>query len=509
MSRGSAGVPDSWFELLATAVGAGLAVLDEEGRYLFVNPEFERLAVLPDGPGLTKRAPYELNPTETVVRDVIELVRRAQGPIHGGKIWRAGRLSEVIYVPIEFDGRFAVGVAARDITEREVTLAEAEAAASRHRALAEFSWTAVLAEDLAPLFDEAVALLARELGVVLAGVLALLPGGLALALRASRGFELRADGTSTIVAGGRASQAGYTLSVGAAVVVEDLATARRFSPGAALVENGARGGISVSIRAGSQIWGVLSAHTTHVRAFAAADVYVVRTVANVLGAALAREATSAEQKMLALQRRRLAREAIESSDRERRRLADVLHDEVLQHLLFARQECASLVGDETEPAVARLRQSLDDATRLLRDAVSELHPITLAHVGLRATVESLAQEHARRGGFDVRVRVDDDRQTPHDRLVVTAVRELLTNADKHARASAVEVIVSTADDELVCEVADDGVGLDPAVLREAVGAGHIGLASLVERVEAMGGRGELTTNWAGRGARIRLALPLP
>ncbi|MDX6679909.1 MAG: two-component system, NarL family, sensor kinase, partial [Solirubrobacteraceae bacterium] len=340
----------------------------------------------------------------------------------------------------------------------------------------------------------------------LAAVLELLAGGLELSVRAGVGYRLREDG-GAIVPAGNASQAGYTLSVGAPVVVEDLAVEARFSPPATLVDHGARSGISVPIRAGSQLWGVLSAHTTRVRTFAPADVYVVRTVANVLGAALAREAASVELKMLALQRRRLAQQAIESSDRERHRLADVLHDEVLQHLLFARQECA-LVRDATDPAVVRLRQSLDDATRLLRDTVSDLHPITLAHVGLRATVESLAREHAERGGFEVSVRVDEDQPTPHDRLVVTAVRELLTNAVKHAHASSVEVFVSCADHELVCEVSDDGVGLDPAVLREAVGGGHIGLASLVERVEAMGGRGELATNWGG-GARVRLALPLP
>jgi signal transduction histidine kinase len=509
MTRGSASASNSWLELLATTVGVGLAVLDEEGRYLFVNPEFQRIGVLPDGPGLAKPAPYGLDESAVVVRDVIDLARLAEAPIHAGKIMRGQRWWEVIYVPIEFDGRFAVGVAARDITERDAALAEAETSASRHHALAEFSRMAVLAEDLGPLFDEAVALLARELGVELAGVLELLPGGLEFSVRASTGFAVREDGTSTIIAAGRASQAGYALSVGEPVVVEDLASESRFSPPAALVENGARSGISVPIGVGSLIWGVLSAHTTRVRAFAAAEVYVVRTVANVLGAAVAREAASVELKMLALQRRRLAREAIESSDRERHRLADVLHDEVLQHLLFARQECASLVSDETEPAVARLRRSLDDATKLLREAVSDLHPITLAHVGLRATVKSLAQEHAERGGFDVRVQVDEDRPTAYDRLVVTAVRELLTNAVKHARASAVEIVVAAVDDELVCEVSDDGVGIDPVVLREAVGGGHIGLASLVERVEAMGGRGELTTNPAGRGTRIRLALPLP
>lgn len=236
---------------------------------------------------------------------------------------------------------------------------------------------------------------------------------------------------------------------------------------------------------------------------------MVRTIANVLGAAIARDAAHVELRLLALQRRRLAREALESGERERQRLADVLHDDVLQHLLFARQECASLVSGETGPTIARLRQSLDDAARLLRDAVSEIHPVTLAHVGLGPTIQTLAQEYAERGGFDVTVRVSHQGPTPHDQLVVTAVRELLNNAVKHAGASAVQVNVHAAETELVVEVSDDGAGIDHEALCEAVAGGHVGLASLVERVEALGGRGELRASAGGRGASVRLALPVP
>ncbi|MDX6677717.1 MAG: hypothetical protein QOE31_1769, partial [Solirubrobacteraceae bacterium] len=316
---------NGWLELLATAVGVGLAVLDEEGHYLFVNPVFARLGELPEDLGLADRAASELpGRGEIVPRDVIDRMRGADGPVRAGRIMRDGRSWELIFVPLEVAGRFAVGVAARDITERDAAVAEAGMSSSRHHALAEFSRMAVLAEDLAPLFREAVELLARELGFDLAGVLELLPGGLELSLRTNVGYHLLED---TIIAAGKASQAGYTLSVGEPVVVEDLATEARFSPPATLVAHGARSGISVPIRAGPLMWGVLAAHTTRVRTFAAADVYVVRTVANVLGAALAREAAGVELKMLALQRRRLAQQAIESSDRERHRLADVLHDE--------------------------------------------------------------------------------------------------------------------------------------------------------------------------------------
>ena len=496
-------------QLLVDQLGVGVAAIDEEeGGYLYVNSAFTRLAVLPGGAGLDRRVPGPEEHREIVLREVIDIVRTTGAPLRGARIERDGRSWEISYVPLVVSGRPALAVVAGDATERDAALGEAQASASRHAALADFSRAAVLTEDVDALYDEAVALLARELGVELAGAFELLPGRVGLLLRASVGLRGARD-SSRIVPAGAASQAGYTLFADGPVVVEDLPAETRFSPSALLLEQGARSGISVPIRAGSTSWGVLSVHTTSLRRFAAPEVYVVRTIANVLGAAIARDAAHIKLRLLALQRRRLAREALESGERERQRLADVLHDEVLQHLLFARQECASLVSRESEAAVARLRKSLDDATRLLRDAVSEIHPVTLAHVGLGPAIQTLAQEYAERGGFGVTVRVSHQGPTPHDRLVVTAVRELLNNAVKHAGASAVRVNVHAAETELVVEVCDDGAGFDHEALCEAVAGGHVGLASLVERVEALGGRGELRAAPGGRGASVRLALPLP
>lgn len=501
-----AGLDMALVELLGAEVEMGFGVLDEEGRYLFVNPVLARLHGRPASPAGDGRLPELIcDRDDIVLRNLVDRVRTAQAPLRGGSITHHGRSWELTYVPIEIAGRFAVGIVANDAYERNVAVAEAERSASRHDALAEYSFMAVLAEDLKPLFDEAVALLVRELDLEFAALLELLPGGVQFAIRAQVGYRLPED---AILAGGAASQEGYTLSSPDPVIVEDLAAELRFSPSAIFVANGVRSGLSVPIRAGSVVWGVLEAHTTQPRTFAPDHVNVLRTVANVLGAALAREATTLELKTLALQRRRLTQEALESRDRERRRLADLVHDDVLQYLLFARQECAALANVATEPAVARLRQSLDEATKLLRDAVSDLHPVTLARVGLRSTLTSLAREYAERGGLEVTVRVAENCPPVHDQLVVSAVRELLTNAVKHARASAVDVVVR-ADAGLAVEVSDDGVGLDPLVLRESVAAGHIGLASLIERFEALGGRGYLETAWNGRGTRVRLALPLP
>ncbi|UUY05306.1 hypothetical protein LRS13_07235 [Svornostia abyssi] len=200
---------------------------------------------------------------------------------------------------------------------------------------------------------------------------------------------------------------------------------------------------------------------------------------------------------LARQQRRIVKDSLEAAERERGRLADVLHDDVLQRLLFAHQEWASIPA---EPAVRRAIDAIEDVTQRLRAVVGELHPITLASTTLRSAVEALAHDHAARGPFTVSVQVSDHAGGTHDLLVLAALRELLTNVARHAPGAEAGVLVTPVDGELVIEVADDGPGFDPSVVDE-----HVGLAALFARIEASGGRTALETS--ADGTRVRLTLP--
>ena len=71
--------------------------------------------------------------------------------------------------------------------------------------------------------------------------------------------------------------------------------------------------------------------------------------------------------------------------------------------------------------------------------------------------------------------------------MLSLARELLRNAGKHARAGRVGVTVGLEEDTVRLDVVDDGVGLAEDRLPEALGSGHIGLASSRERAEAIGG----------------------
>ena len=96
---------------------------------------------------------------------------------------------------------------------------------------------------------------------------------------------------------------------------------------------------------------------------------------------------------LAESRRQLVAQALDAEDRERRRLAEALHDEAMQTLLATRQELAAAPAD-----LARARDGIDRAVADLRSAIFDLHPHLLGEAGLGAALEAVADGHRRRGG---------------------------------------------------------------------------------------------------------------
>ena len=207
---------------------------------------------------------------------------------------------------------------------------------------------------------------------------------------------------------------------------------------------------------------------------------------------------------LATSRRRLVAQVLDAEGLERRRLADALHDEAIQNLLAARQELASGSGSSADLELVQV--GLDQTIAQLRDAVFDLHPYLLEHGGLSAALPAVAEREAQRGGYRVEVAVDPDATGLHDRLLFSIARELITNATRHSDARAVTVSVRRQAQDVVLEVADDGHGFADSRRDEALRSGHIGLASCAERVEAIGGSFEISSD-IGRGTLVRATLP--
>ena len=208
---------------------------------------------------------------------------------------------------------------------------------------------------------------------------------------------------------------------------------------------------------------------------------------------------------LAEARRTLVRQALDAEARERRRLAEALHDEAIQNVLVARQE----VGDAVRgvPGAAdRARDALDRTSEQLRDEVLAMHPLGLERAGLAAALRSYADAAAARGGFSAEVTVQEGAGGVHEELLLATARELLANAARHAGASRVAVTVAAEPGAVRLTVADDGAGLAHDRLERALAEGHIGLAAATERVRALGG--DVTIESApGGGTIIAAVLP--
>lgn len=200
---------------------------------------------------------------------------------------------------------------------------------------------------------------------------------------------------------------------------------------------------------------------------------------------------------------------------ERERIGRDLHDGVIQGLYAAGlslEDVERLVAEAPDEAVARVDSAIDAIHRSIadiREFVIGLRP-SMTGAGLASGIAALADGTRLTTTIEVETSIsasaaelsaigDDAR---HDLLHV--VREALSNVARHARASRVEVAVARVGDALHLEIADNGIGFDPAA---AAQGGHHGLVNLRERAVAAGGRLEIDSR-PGRGTRLIVTIPI-
>ena len=224
-----------------------------------------------------------------------------------------------------------------------------------------------------------------------------------------------------------------------------------------------------------------------------------------LAMSLARRVDRGQQQL-----QRLLVNAVESSDLERRRIAQDLHDGVVQDLAGIGYALDSEARRLPEGAVLRhrLEQTGDILRRDLatvRTLMTDIYPPDLATKGLADVLCELAVQQDSAPAL-VHVEVTEP-LVPHpmiDRLVYRAVREALTNAQKHARATSIVIRIVQDESSMTFEVIDDGVGFDPAA---GSPGGHLGMRLITEMVADSGGSLSIESS-AGTGTAVRCRLPL-
>jgi PAS domain S-box-containing protein len=487
----------------------GVGVIDDEGRYLYANERLAEVNGISAEAHIGRTVEEVVPELATVARSLISEALETGRPVvrasvPGGTPVLPEAAWDASYVPVQFGDTRAVALVISDATDRVRAIAETHRRLAQQAALADLGQLALRSSERTAVLEAATGMLVSVLETDFAGVLQLAESGDHLVMCAGTGFPDGAVGTLTAAAG-PGSMAGYTLAQRDVVVTSDTMNEQRFTFTQSLVDLGVRSAISAPIPVAGGAFGVLGALSRRPDHFRAADASTLRTATSILGTLVMRTEHEAQVADLAAQRGRLVAEALDTGEREQRQVADLLHDDALQHLLFARMELGSLEADPE--AKARVRASLDHAARLIRNIAGGLHPTALSHAGLGAALEALCGEVAQQSGLRTEVAVDQGCEGVADDLVHSIVRELLSNVVKHARAEQVRVAVSAHEDRLAIVVADDGRGMTPAQFDAVLIGETVGLAKVRERVAALGGSVDVGLGLAGRGTAVELTVP--
>ena len=279
---------------------------------------------------------------------------------------------------------------------------------------------------------------------------------------------------------------------------------------------GSMSGVMAKIAALGINFGVLIACTDHAQPITRDDAHFVQSTANVLAAAAARGRVALQLSHSEQQRREVFAQLLRAADEERRRVAMELHDDTIQVMTAAlisldRQRNAEAMGDvrrSTEAAMA-VRESLAAAVERTRRLSFELVPPLLEVNGLEAAVSDLLAVVAADAGFAFEVSAEVARHSfAVEALAYRTIQELLSNVRRHAHAANVRVRLADVDGVMEGEVADDGVGFDPAALGDRpASALHFGLDAAAERVRLAGGAFRFESR-PGGGTRIVFTIPL-
>ena len=224
-----------------------------------------------------------------------------------------------------------------------------------------------------------------------------------------------------------------------------------------------------------------------------------------------------EQQLLEYQHRlqSLGAELSRAEQEERRRLATLLHDDVIQSLALSSIKLGTLRKSLSN---AGQRSCLDGTRALIEQAIQstrsltfQLSPPILHELGLEPALDWLVEQFAGRHGLSCRFTSDAQPKPLTEEaagVLFAAVRELLVNTVKHAQATQAEVSSCREGATICLRVTDNGAGFDTAAVVGRGGkTGGFGLLNIRERLGYLGGSCDLQSE-PGRGTRVVLRAPL-
>ncbi|HEV8542322.1 MAG TPA: histidine kinase [Verrucomicrobiae bacterium] len=268
-----------------------------------------------------------------------------------------------------------------------------------------------------------------------------------------------------------------------------------------------RSNLSVPIRNGLRVVGILEIKSAVPDAFSIADANTLQSLGDYCGGAL--ERVRAEKAL-----RHLSRSILDAQENERRRVARELHDGVNQaiasikfRIQTAEQQIAR--GDpKWQETCAKTKEMLDSVLQQVRRLSQNLRPGELDDFGLVAATRSACQEFEARTGIDVTFVAEglELRLPPPLELSLYRIsQEALTNIERHSGADSVQISLAADQANVILRISDNGRGIIPGERHEK--GGGLGLLHMRERAGLAGGTFTLESG-PGQGVRLKVEAPI-
>jgi len=220
----------------------------------------------------------------------------------------------------------------------------------------------------------------------------------------------------------------------------------------------------------------------------------------------------AEQKIQKLEDEKklmAAQSILVGQEKERERIARELHDGIGVLLSTASIHFSSVeskTDKETSEMLKKANKLLKDASKEVRQISHNMMPGVLSKFGLQEAIEDIFEDVEEAG--DMKVELDialgDERLAENTEIMIyRIVQEMLNNTLKHAQASAISMLLTKKDNNLIIEYKDNGIGFDETKLPKNKNLGLLGIRT---RVEYLGGTVDMKSE-PGKGISYKIIIP--
>ena len=294
----------------------------------------------------------------------------------------------------------------------------------------------------------------------------------------------------------RLSETDETMDLGIGPAAAEAAdTAQPLEATGEGLDPGSASGLYCALRARDEVLGIVAVEWRQCRITTVIDERRLRGVASATALAIDNA-------------RWLGRIHTFGAEQERARIARDLHDHVGQSMTYLGLELDRLIelnhGRGVQNDLRILRRHVQALVQELRDTLVDLRTDVSIENDVAAVITSLAGRVERRSGISVSCAFDVRRRLPLtiEREVWRIAQEALLNAERHSRASRIEVTWICHEEVALLEVTDDGIGMHAEV---SAGQERYGLVGMRERADAIGGQLDMRSS-RGKGTAVCLRM---